>query len=108
MQNLRFFVTSDVFVLQNQLMHESISMLQKKEKAIQEENNMLSKKIKEKDKTVGKQAEWHQQNQVPNSASFLLQPHPCLNIGQQYCQRCLKARLSSKVRRKTCRALRLA
>ncbi|OIS95896.1 PREDICTED: truncated transcription factor CAULIFLOWER A-like [Nicotiana attenuata] len=68
----------------NQLMHESISMLQKKEKAIQEENNMLSKKIKEKDKTVGQQAEWHQQNQVPNSASFLLQPHPCLNIGGNY------------------------
>uniref|UniRef100_A0A1U7XYA7 Agamous-like MADS-box protein AGL8 homolog n=1 Tax=Nicotiana sylvestris TaxID=4096 RepID=A0A1U7XYA7_NICSY len=80
-QNLIFFVTSDVCVLQNQLMHESISMLQKKEKAIQEENNMLSKKIKEKDNTVGQQVEWHQQNQVPTSTSFLLQPHPCLNIG---------------------------
>lgn len=68
----------------NQLMHESISQLQKRERAIQEENNMLAKKIKEKDKIVGQQGEWHQQNQVPASTSFLLQPHPCLNIGGNY------------------------
>nr|XP_009778843.1 PREDICTED: truncated transcription factor CAULIFLOWER A-like [Nicotiana sylvestris] len=76
----------------NQLMHESISMLQKKEKAIQEENNMLSKKIKEKDNTVGQQVEWHQQNQVPTSTSFLLQPHPCLNIGGNYQEEAEEAR----------------
>nr|QEU52638.1 euAP1 [Petunia x hybrida] len=63
-----------------QLMYASISELQKKEKAIQEENNILSKEIKEKDKTVRQQAEWHQQNQVP-STSFLSQPHTFLNIG---------------------------
>ncbi|PHT71926.1 Floral homeotic protein APETALA 1 [Capsicum annuum] len=65
----------------NQLMHESISELQKKERAIQEENNILAKRIKEKDKIVVQQGERNQQNQVPASTSFLLQPHPCLNMG---------------------------
>ncbi|KAI3722477.1 hypothetical protein L2E82_33516 [Cichorium intybus] len=35
----------------NQLMHESISELHKKEKALQEKNNSLSKKLKENEKT---------------------------------------------------------
>ncbi|KAF3646888.1 Floral homeotic protein APETALA 1 [Capsicum annuum] len=76
----------------NQLMHESISELQKKERAIQEENNILAKKIKEKDKIVVQQGEWHQQNQVPASTSFLLQPHPCLNMGGNYQQQAADAR----------------
>nr|CAA67967.1 MADS3 protein [Betula pendula] len=71
----------------NQLMYESISQLQKKEKAIQEQNTILAKKIKEKEKTVAQHVDWEQQNQgAPNgSSSFLLpQPLPCLNIGGNY------------------------
>nr|ASM90855.1 AP1 [Lonicera macranthoides] len=66
----------------NQLMYESISELQRKERAIQEQNSALSKKIKEKEKTMAEQAYWDQQNHAPNSPSFLLpQPLPFLNIG---------------------------
>nr|BAK20019.1 PgMADS protein4 [Panax ginseng] len=68
----------------NQLMHESISELQKKEKAIQEQNSMLTKKIKEKEKTKAQQAQWEHQNPAgPYMPSFLLpdQTLPCLNIG---------------------------
>ncbi|GAU36055.1 hypothetical protein TSUD_208250 [Trifolium subterraneum] len=36
----------------NQVMYESISELQKKDKALQEHNNLLSKKIKEKEKEL--------------------------------------------------------
>lgn len=36
----------------NQVMYESISELQKKDKALQEHNNMLTKKIKEKEKEL--------------------------------------------------------
>ncbi|KAG5603599.1 hypothetical protein H5410_025091 [Solanum commersonii] len=63
----------------NQLMHESISELQKK--------------IKEKDKIVEQQGEWHQQtNQVSTSTSFLLQPHQCLNMGGNYQDEAAEAR----------------
>ncbi|XP_044489839.1 agamous-like MADS-box protein AP1 [Mangifera indica] len=66
----------------NQLMYESISELQKKEKAIQEQNNMLAKEIKEREKTMAQQAQWGQQNQGPNTLSFLLpQAPPCMKIG---------------------------
>ncbi|KAA8532873.1 hypothetical protein F0562_033010 [Nyssa sinensis] len=69
----------------NQLMYESISELQRKEKAIQEQNHMLAKEIKEKEKTMAQQAQWGQQNHEPISTSFLLpQPLPCLNIGGAY------------------------
>ncbi|WOG88893.1 hypothetical protein DCAR_0208128 [Daucus carota subsp. sativus] len=66
----------------NQLIYESISELQKKEKAIQEENGKLTKKIKEREKTMVQQAQWEKQNQGPNLGSFLM-PHenPYLNIG---------------------------
>nr|ASY97763.1 AP1 [Cercidiphyllum japonicum] len=66
----------------NQLMYESISELQKKEKEMQEQNKMLAKKIKEKEKTMSQQAQWEQQNHGPGASSFLLpQPIPCLNMG---------------------------
>ncbi|EEF50720.1 mads box protein, putative [Ricinus communis] len=70
----------------NQLMFESISELQKKEKAIQEQNNMLSKQIKEKEKAVAQQALWEQQNHGNNVSPFLMPqpPLPCLNIGGTY------------------------
>ncbi|PNX82355.1 agamous-like mads-box protein agl8-like, partial [Trifolium pratense] len=45
----------------NQVMYESISELQKKDKALQEHNNLLSKKIKEKEKQL---AQEEQQNSM--------------------------------------------
>ncbi|OAY50142.1 agamous-like MADS-box protein AP1 [Manihot esculenta] len=70
----------------NQLMYESISELQKKEKAIQEQNSMLTKQIKEKEKAVAQQALWEQHNHGTNMSPFLLPqpPLPCLNIGVNY------------------------
>ncbi|CAM8979941.1 unnamed protein product [Rhodiola kirilowii] len=77
----------------NQLMHESISELQKKEKAMQEQNKLLAKKFKENEKTMRQQqAQWsHQQNHGHDdlgnshrhgfSSSFLIpQTLPCLNM----------------------------
>nr|AGT21644.1 PFFL [Physalis pubescens] len=52
----------------NQLMHESISELQKKEKAIQEQNNLITKKLKEKEETQSGQAQPNSGHQ--NSATF--------------------------------------
>ncbi|XP_010551359.1 PREDICTED: floral homeotic protein APETALA 1-like [Tarenaya hassleriana] len=47
----------------NQLMSESINELQRKEKAIQEQNSMLSKQIKEREKVLkAQQDHWEQQN----------------------------------------------
>ncbi|KAL9262583.1 Agamous-like MADS-box protein AP1-like protein [Drosera capensis] len=72
----------------NQLMHESISELQKKEKAMQEQNNLLSKRIKEKEKTIAQEVQWQQQSnqQVQaDPANFLLSPPiPPMNIGGTY------------------------
>ncbi|XP_022725922.1 truncated transcription factor CAULIFLOWER A-like [Durio zibethinus] len=71
----------------NQLMYESISELQRKEKAIQEQNTMLAKQIQEREKTAAQQLQWGQQQDhgLNASSSFLLpQPHPCLNIGGTY------------------------
>ncbi|KAL5553586.1 hypothetical protein UlMin_040987 [Ulmus minor] len=71
----------------NQLMNEAISELQKKEKAMREQNNMLEKKIKEKGKMVAAEhMQWeHHQNHGPNIPSFMLpQPLPCLNIGGSF------------------------
>ncbi|KAH7851945.1 hypothetical protein Vadar_018694 [Vaccinium darrowii] len=56
----------------NQLMHESISDLQKKQKLLQEQNNQLAKKIKENEKTLAERAE--QQNQGGQSSSTLVLP----------------------------------
>ncbi|KAL8141881.1 hypothetical protein V2J09_014913 [Rumex salicifolius] len=42
----------------NQQMDESISVLQKKAKSIQEQNNVLAKNIKEKQKEVAKESDW--------------------------------------------------
>lgn len=56
----------------NQLMHESISNLQKKQKLLQEQNNQLAKKIKENEKTLAERAE--QQNQGGQSSSTLVLP----------------------------------
>ncbi|KAL6566431.1 Floral homeotic protein APETALA 1 [Orobanche gracilis] len=71
----------------NQLLNESISEMQRKEKAIKEQNSMLAKKIKEKEKEIGQQqTQWGQQNYCTNPApQFLMASHqpPSLNIGSR-------------------------
>ncbi|KAJ1428104.1 hypothetical protein SESBI_09103 [Sesbania bispinosa] len=66
----------------NQLMYESISELNKKDKALQEQNNLLAKKIKEKEKALVQQAQMEQQNDDMDLASSVLiaQPMETLNI----------------------------
>ncbi|RVW42087.1 Floral homeotic protein APETALA 1 C [Vitis vinifera] len=60
----------------------SCSLILGQEKAMQEQNNMLAKEIKEKEKTVAQQTHWEQQNHGLNTSSFLLpQQLPCLNMG---------------------------
>nr|AIX02981.1 MADS-box protein 1S [Betula luminifera] len=64
----------------NQVMHESIMELQKKEKALQEQNNLLSKKIKENEKAVAEHAHLEQPSIGQNLSTFMLslpqQPQP--------------------------------
>ncbi|PON46441.1 MADS-box transcription factor [Parasponia andersonii] len=60
----------------NQVMYESISELQKKDKALQEQNNLLSKKIKEKEKDLARQALLNQQQSNDADSSSVLQPQP--------------------------------
>lgn len=69
----------------NQFMNESISGLQKKERALQEQNNLLSKKVKEKEKVLAEQVSLEQQNCNKNPPSLALPPsqpplHPSLTI----------------------------
>ncbi|KAK7388843.1 hypothetical protein VNO78_23670 [Psophocarpus tetragonolobus] len=61
----------------NQTMHESISELQKKDKALREQNNLLAKKIKEKDRVSAPQVE----NDIDVTFSLVTQPMESLNIG---------------------------
>ncbi|KAB1216810.1 hypothetical protein CJ030_MR4G015424 [Morella rubra] len=69
----------------NQLMYESISELQRKDKALREQNSMLEKKVKEKEKELTQQAQWEQQNHtLDSSCSVLPQPMQPLNIGGSY------------------------
>ncbi|XP_028761914.1 truncated transcription factor CAULIFLOWER A-like [Neltuma alba] len=73
----------------NQLMNESIAELQKKEKVIQEQNSMLAKKIKEKEKAAAAGAHhmtWEHQNLGAANSSYLLPPPPLptLHIGGNY------------------------
>lgn len=57
----------------NQLMHESISELQKKERSLQEENKILQKELIEKQKTHTQQAQWEQtQPQTSSSSSSFM------------------------------------
>ncbi|GAB4860897.1 Agamous-like MADS-box protein ap1 [Ancistrocladus abbreviatus] len=68
----------------NQLMYESISQLQKKHKALQEQNNLLAKtvKAKEKEKGMAQQGECDRQDHDLNPSPFLLShSFPSLNIG---------------------------
>lgn len=69
----------------NQLMHESISELQKKEKALQGHNNQLAKKLKEKEKAKAEREQLEQQNRGQSSLTFILPqpppPFPSLTMG---------------------------
>ncbi|KAG6405564.1 hypothetical protein SASPL_133155 [Salvia splendens] len=67
----------------NQLLFDSISELQKKEKAIQEQNSMLAKKIKDKEKELVHQTQWEQQNPTTNTQPQYLMASqlPCVNMG---------------------------
>nr|AHW58038.1 AP1 [Coffea arabica] len=78
----------------NQLMYESISELQRKEKAIQQQNSMLAKKIKEKEKLMAQQAQWEQQNQGPSSTPYLIPEPlpPCINVSGNYEEETQEAR----------------
>ncbi|NP_001290521.1 MADS-box transcription factor 14 [Elaeis guineensis] len=75
-----------------QLMFESISELQKKEKSLQEQNKMLEKELMEKQKVkaLNQQAPWEQQGPPQTSSSsptsFLIGDSlPTLNIGTYQC-----------------------
>ncbi|KAF9624421.1 hypothetical protein IFM89_011429 [Coptis chinensis] len=82
------FALKQIRSRKNQLVHESISELQKKGKELEEQNNQLGKKLKEKEKELAKQTRWEQQIQGQNSPSFLLSQTlgtlPSLNIGGPY------------------------
>ncbi|KAK8541710.1 hypothetical protein V6N13_137698 [Hibiscus sabdariffa] len=70
----------------NKLMHESISLLQKRERTLQDQNNMLAKKLKENEQTPTEHAQHEVQNHVSSSS---VQPpatmqFPSLTIGGSY------------------------
>ncbi|XP_027333786.1 truncated transcription factor CAULIFLOWER A isoform X1 [Abrus precatorius] len=65
----------------NQVMYESISELQKKDKALQEHNNLLAKKIKEKEKALAQQEQRGVHNNADMNSVLVTQPLEYLNIG---------------------------
>ncbi|XP_058762752.1 truncated transcription factor CAULIFLOWER A-like isoform X2 [Vicia villosa] len=64
----------------NQVVYESISELQKKDKALQEKNKLLTKKIKEKEKALA-QLELQNDGMDLASAALVPQSMETLNIG---------------------------
>ncbi|XP_027187864.1 agamous-like MADS-box protein AP1, partial [Cicer arietinum] len=56
------------------------------EKGIQEQNNMLTKEIKEKEKAVAQEAaaQWDQPNYRVDTSFLLQDPLPVLNMGGNY------------------------
>ncbi|RLN42747.1 hypothetical protein C2845_PM01G27950 [Panicum miliaceum] len=62
----------------SQLMMESISELQRKEKSLQEENKVLQKELAEKQKAQRQQAQWDQTQQQTSSSSssFMMREAP--------------------------------
>jgi len=62
----------------SQLMMESISELQRKEKSLQEENKILQKEPAEKQKAQRQQAQWdqNQQQTSSSSSSFMMREAP--------------------------------
>lgn len=79
----------------NQLIHESLNELRKKEKELQEQNNILAEQVKENEKSLTEQAQWEQRNLGQNSSSFMppvvqpslqppMPPHAPLTIGDSF------------------------
>ncbi|XP_011650331.1 truncated transcription factor CAULIFLOWER A isoform X2 [Cucumis sativus] len=73
----------------NQLMHESITELKKKGKVLQEHNNILGKKIKEKEKSRAHNPQMEQQqhqnsNVIESSPLLLPQPFQSLSMSCPY------------------------
>ncbi|MED6123941.1 hypothetical protein PIB30_054309 [Stylosanthes scabra] len=66
----------------NQIMYENISLLQKKEKALNEQNNSLAKKIKGKEKEVTEQTHQLelQDNYMDLPPSIVAPPQPSENL----------------------------
>ncbi|KAJ9173147.1 hypothetical protein P3X46_016311 [Hevea brasiliensis] len=62
----------------NQLYHESLSELQKKDKALHEQNSMLSKQLKQNEKSMAEHANWEQRNLGQNPTYFM--PPPMLSL----------------------------
>ncbi|XP_050221867.1 agamous-like MADS-box protein AGL8 homolog isoform X2 [Mercurialis annua] len=60
----------------NQLMYESISELQKKDKALQVQNHQLALQVKEKEKAIAEETQWEQQQHQSVDSSSLLVPQP--------------------------------
>ncbi|XP_040867041.1 truncated transcription factor CAULIFLOWER A isoform X2 [Glycine max] len=65
----------------NQAMNESISALQKKDKSLREHNNLLSKKIKDKEKELAPQEQDGLQNNMDVTSVLVTQPPESLTIG---------------------------
>ncbi|XP_054781856.1 agamous-like MADS-box protein FUL-L [Prosopis cineraria] len=63
----------------NQLMNESISEHQKKARALQEQNNLLAKKVKDKEKTLAENPEKEKYRQGHNLQAFKV-PLPQLQL----------------------------
>ncbi|KAG2407811.1 Agamous-like MADS-box protein [Vigna angularis] len=72
----------------NQAMHESISELHKKDKALRERNNLLAKKIKEKEKAVVPQEQEGLLNNGDVTSLMVTKPLESLNIGGSPEARC--------------------
>ncbi|KAE8767171.1 BM5b [Hordeum vulgare] len=66
----------DIRSRKNQLMHESISELQKKERSLQEENKVLQKELVEKQKAQAAQQDQTQPQTSSSSSSFMLRDAP--------------------------------
>ncbi|KAL3525825.1 hypothetical protein ACH5RR_014197 [Cinchona calisaya] len=66
----------------NQVMHESLSELQKKEKLLLVQNNMLAKQLKENEKIVTERSQSQlEQHHLVQDSSALVLPVPSLTIG---------------------------
>ncbi|KAJ6369837.1 hypothetical protein OIU76_028148 [Salix suchowensis] len=79
----------------NQLIHESLAEMHKKERELQSQNNILAEQVKKKLKALTEQEQWEQQNLGQNSSFFMppqaqppLQPsilsHPPPTIGGSF------------------------
>ncbi|XP_073271615.1 agamous-like MADS-box protein AP1 isoform X1 [Primulina huaijiensis] len=75
------FALKNIRSRKNQLLSDSISELQRKEKAIQEQNSMLTKQIRDTGKQIAEQPQNH--GLITNgTVPLIMEPQlPCLNTG---------------------------